>query len=391
MHIRSDINAGITEAKLLEESCEDCEPANPIEVYKNDDLMQRIGKEFQQLDAQARDEEREFRTYHQLKAEMKKLNISIEDDPTAIKNLVNRFEELMSQDGMDNSDELMVILMDLEYHLHQIDNAQFFFKQNGLKRIIFPAIQLPDGELQKQALRLLSASCQHNPSVQLEAVNGDTIAVLYNLLDSEDQSVVISTLGTISNVIRKFPSAQLAFLRYGAFKKIFNLLQDYKYVTNHRFTTKVLTLMLDYYEDNDNHYIQTTKDKVSAEHSQLVKNHFETHFKEDGWCEMIKTFVYKVDHSNFDIVERIFPLMDYTKDICKREFQDEELKTFVAKILKYYDKREQREIKDSKENSKEDQLEEGEELYITELNKKLKNYEKIIFATDSKKLEHSEL
>ena len=63
----------------------------------------------------------------------------------------------------------LTILEDLEYYMHQIDNARDFVSLNGLTKIILPALQSLDKseELVAKSAILLGSSAQANDIVQV--------------------------------------------------------------------------------------------------------------------------------------------------------------------------------------------------------------------------------
>lgn len=76
------------------------------------------------------DNSHKFRSYAELKDDLKDLNMTIKSDMDIMDELTIRFQEQMKvyEDGEKN---LQNILNDLEYLLHQVDTAEVFVKNNG--------------------------------------------------------------------------------------------------------------------------------------------------------------------------------------------------------------------------------------------------------------------
>jgi len=76
------------------------------------------------------DKSHKFRTYEELKDNLKDLNMTIKSDMDVMGELSSKFQEQMKvyEDGEKN---LQNILTDLEYLLHQVDTAEVFVKNKG--------------------------------------------------------------------------------------------------------------------------------------------------------------------------------------------------------------------------------------------------------------------
>lgn len=82
-----------------------------------------------------------FRSYEELKEELKDIEMNVTTDSEILKNLFDEFEvyEDSIVDGTlekDQIDDIVQIFNDFEYLLHQVDNAQIFADMDGLVKII---------------------------------------------------------------------------------------------------------------------------------------------------------------------------------------------------------------------------------------------------------------
>jgi nucleotide exchange factor SIL1 len=66
-----------------------------------------------------------FRSYETLKKDFEALNLTVKTDLELVRELLNRFKS-----GVDDQ-KLLNILTDLEYLVHQFDNAQKFAQMGG--------------------------------------------------------------------------------------------------------------------------------------------------------------------------------------------------------------------------------------------------------------------
>lgn len=72
----------------------------------------------------------EFKSYKQLKDDLKKLNLVVKSDIEVMNDLSVKFTEQMKT-FEDSESSLEKILIDLEYLLHQVDTAEVFVNNKG--------------------------------------------------------------------------------------------------------------------------------------------------------------------------------------------------------------------------------------------------------------------
>ena len=90
-----------------------------------------------------------FRSYEDIKEELKKIEQSIKTEYEILKELVTNYA---TQQGDSEKEQ---ILNDLEFYVHQYDNAQDFVKMGGLKDVVLPALNSTNKELRSSAAFLL--------------------------------------------------------------------------------------------------------------------------------------------------------------------------------------------------------------------------------------------
>lgn len=161
------MQTGKKEAKLLEEetqapSVEDQHTSALIhtDVKNNDEdddglkldraeikeALKKIKNDAQESSSHS---EGSFRSYEEIKEQMKDLEMNIKTETEIIKDLVAGYPQL-------NDDSLKIAsLGDLEFYVHQYDNALDFVKMGGFKNIILPALNSTNSELRSAAAFLL--------------------------------------------------------------------------------------------------------------------------------------------------------------------------------------------------------------------------------------------
>lgn len=90
-----------------------------------------------------------FRSYEEIKEEMKKIEQSIKTEYEIVKELVSSYMNL------EEDSARKFILNDLEFYVHQYDNAQDFVKMGGFRDVVLPALNSTNTELRSSAAFLL--------------------------------------------------------------------------------------------------------------------------------------------------------------------------------------------------------------------------------------------
>ena len=116
------------------------------------------------------------------------------------------------------SDNLMVkiaCLEELEYLVHQVDNAADFIKLGGIDLMLDTIIRGEETDLQIFASNVMAAAAQSNSAVQIHVVKRNGPKILIEKLADENNDLVIKkVMYVLSTVIRNFPAAQSQFLQF---------------------------------------------------------------------------------------------------------------------------------------------------------------------------------
>ncbi|TRY60141.1 hypothetical protein DNTS_006450 [Danionella cerebrum] len=153
----------------------------------------------------------EFRPIEELKKDMETLDMLVETDVQVMKRLLTQFNKTNS-----TNQEKVTALLDLEYLVHQVDNAQNLVSMGGMQLVI-SALNNTDVHLQESAA---------NPSVQVEAVEGGALQKLLMLLATQRPiTVKKKVLFAVAALLRHFPFAQSHFLKLGGVQVLNELFQ----------------------------------------------------------------------------------------------------------------------------------------------------------------------
>ena len=81
---------------------------------------------------------------------------------------IDNIMTLMAHFANSSTEQKLVILEDLDYYMHQIDNAKDFVTLHGLTQIVLPSLMSLEPELVGKAAILLGSASQANTLVQVK-------------------------------------------------------------------------------------------------------------------------------------------------------------------------------------------------------------------------------
>ena len=93
-----------------------------------------------------------FRSMQELKDALGDVQMNMKTDLELLTKLINEFKE-----SIDDVDKV-TILEDLEYYVHQYDNALLFVDMGGLKDIIIPSLNSSNPQIRLHCCLLLSGN-----------------------------------------------------------------------------------------------------------------------------------------------------------------------------------------------------------------------------------------
>ncbi|CAH8640091.1 unnamed protein product [Schistosoma guineensis] len=239
---------------------------------------------------------RRFRSYDELKKDFQKINVNVKTDPEII-------TEIMTEIKQDNSSDerLAILLEDLSYYLHQIDNAKIF-SRNGFETLS-RLLHHPSYEVKKASLKAISAATQGNSDVQVVALQNGVVDQLHSFLKAsmdEQDSLEFTTLlsggvSTLSALLRNFPVAQKQFFSTSVMSPSgFELLAKLSRlnVTNgiRGLRVRILTLLTDLYSERLDTQITFGEDPTKTKMdvwSIYASIPFEENFLMYGFCETL--------------------------------------------------------------------------------------------------------
>ncbi|KAM6988726.1 nucleotide exchange factor SIL1-like [Passerculus sandwichensis] len=167
-HVRLNLQTGEREAKLPDREYGEGDTREErrrkrlgkvdldANSFTSEELQKALAKmkEREKAERKAREEDvrKKFRPIEQLKEEFEKLNQKIETDYEIMVKLISKFNSSASM-----LDEKVLALYDLEYYVHQVDNAKDFLSMGGL-RLVIEGLNSSEASLKEHAAFVLGAA-----------------------------------------------------------------------------------------------------------------------------------------------------------------------------------------------------------------------------------------
>lgn len=372
LHVRINLHTGEKEAKLPDPDNSDNRRAviaTPKNTEESDnassldpDELKKLLKKIKPDEATADDSvKKKFKSYEKLKEEFEKLQVKVKSDYEILVGLIENFKKFnvrmkhasnISSDWSRDED-ILTILIDLEYLVHQYNNAQDFARLNGFSDVVYKSLNSSNSEIRSEALKLLGSATQSNPNVQIAALKSGSINLLIKILTFDDDINVRSrSLFALSCLVRRFPAAQQKLIADGgltAFAKVF----DEEKQDLLKLQIKIITLIHDLlFERKDvkmsilneesRHQTDSEVESLREKLRQYEKMNLEQKLVEQEWCSRISEWFLKqnyvkefnlnanlglaLENINFDnqgVIEEVVDTLYILSDICKTQFQSD--------------------------------------------------------------------
>uniref|UniRef100_A0A2H8TXF8 Nucleotide exchange factor SIL1 n=1 Tax=Melanaphis sacchari TaxID=742174 RepID=A0A2H8TXF8_9HEMI len=298
LHVQIDLQTGEKKAKLMEDNGNN--KTNSLAITDS-----HIPENFKDPNSLP-DNSHKFRSYEELKDDLKDLNMTIKSDMDIMDELSNRFkEQLKLYEESDKS--LQNILTDLEYLLHQVDTAEVFVKNKGIQLIIIPCINSNSNSLKALGALLLGSAASNNQKVQIASLESDILPLLLKHIDNEFTfSVQKNCIYALSSVTRRFPLAQKQLIDNNGIQIFMSVFKMPVSEFNSKLKLKITQLLEDLtieIEDAKLTYEEETNKQLSIEAAERVRQYNDVHLKnklvENGW------YVCRTIHANLVVYSHV--------------------------------------------------------------------------------------
>ncbi|XP_077103986.1 nucleotide exchange factor SIL1 isoform X1 [Siphateles boraxobius] len=234
----------------------------------------------------------QFRPIEELKKDMEALDMLVETDVQVMRKLLNQFNNTNS-----TTDEKVTALLDLEYLVHQVDNARNLVSMGGMQLVI-NALNGTDIRLQESAAFVLGSAVSSNPSVQVEAVEGGALQKLLTLLATQRPiAVKKKVLFAVASLLRHFPFAQSHFLKLGGVQMLSELFQT---PGAEALRVRIITVLYDMIIEKEL-ISQVGMDLIpDSSHQERLRQYGEVSLlpvlAEQGWCRLVPELLASPEH-----------------------------------------------------------------------------------------------
>uniref|UniRef100_A0A8C1G8D5 Nucleotide exchange factor SIL1 n=1 Tax=Cyprinus carpio TaxID=7962 RepID=A0A8C1G8D5_CYPCA len=295
-HVRLNLQTGQREVKMGEE-----------EVLKywsdgnryTEELKEALKKFKKGMD----DPEDSKQIFNQdLKKDMEALDMLVETDVQVMRRLLNQFNNTNS-----TTEEKITALLDLEYLVHQVDNAQNLVSMGGMQLVI-NVLNSTDIRLQESAAFVLGSAVSSNPSVQIEAIEGGALQKLLTLLATKrPTSVKKKVLFAVASLLRHFPFAQSHFLKLGGVQVLNELFQT---PGTEPLRVRIITVLYDMITEKVNILMAAENSELISQvgmdiipdssHQERLRQYAEVSLLpvlvEQGWCSLVPELLVSPEH-----------------------------------------------------------------------------------------------
>ncbi|XP_055015442.1 nucleotide exchange factor SIL1 isoform X2 [Boleophthalmus pectinirostris] len=336
-HVRLNLQTGQREVRLGEEHLkywtqqhsenEDKQPfINPDELKK---AMKKI-KEDLNINKDSNQKESvssQFRPLDELKKDMAQLDLLVETDVQILRRLLNQFNSThVTEDKLN-------ILHELEYMVHQVDNAQNLCSMGGLV-FILEGLNSSDSRLQESSAFVLGSALSSNPTVQVKAVESGALQTLLTLLaTTEHFPVQKKVLFAVGSLLRNFPFAQQHFLSNGGLQV---LSEVFRGDGNGSLRTRIVTLLHDLISEQIS---KTSVDSVDPSHEERARQYsrvsLDKELVETNWCSLVPQLL---DSSEHDYREKALQTLIVMAPMCLQQYRtDRSLMTSLTRLKTLYE------------------------------------------------------
>eukprot|EP00112_Aurelia_sp_Birch-Aquarium-sp1_P017196 Seg397.9 transcript_id=Seg397.9/GoldUCD/mRNA.D3Y31 product="Nucleotide exchange factor SIL1" protein_id=Seg397.9/GoldUCD/D3Y31 len=266
---------------------------------------------------------KKFRSIEEIRKELEDSHIMHTKSDAQIMKI--KVEILKAENATEK--EVLTALDDLEYYVHQIDNAVDLDKIHGME-VVIKYLNNSNVELQEQAAKVVGAAVQSNPKAQLAALEHGAMPFLLRIISySSLERLRKTALFALSALIRTNSKAQIVFLKLDGLNHILKCLDA---DSSKSLKIKAVTLISDLIVEQEDAKKSLVKQGKMAENERtplmiaLVKQR---------WCELLRKQLSLKDH---DSIEKVLAAINASTDACKRSFNKNDLRGTLYDIKSRY-------------------------------------------------------
>ncbi|EDW98797.1 nucleotide exchange factor Sil1 [Drosophila yakuba] len=324
LHVRINLQTGLKEAKLLDESERGTALQSQPDDQKarQDDDNEPLALDYKPdiIEESIRRVKEQKKSYAELRKAYKEFQKNFRTDGELIVQLIDQYRNFSRTPLESEMRSKLDCLENLEYLLHQIDNALMFIDNGGLEDVLLPiVVNDTNTSLRVSAMRVLGSLASNNPKAQIKVFEKNFGSHLAQILTSSGNAAEISAaLHAFGALLRKFPLAQQRVLSTSGTQALIKVLQSPD--VELRSKAKVVTLISDLVLEKRS-VLEAGKDdpEASTTMAQYVLLEFEPWLKTQGFCLTLDTVLAKEFLQLLEqpeVVEQFATALETTEDMC---------------------------------------------------------------------------
>lgn len=264
---------------------------------------------------------KEHRNYADLRKAYKDFQKNFRTDGEVIVQIVDQYRNFSKSPLESELKAKLKALENLEYLLHQIDNALVFIERGGLDDVLLPiVVNETNTDMRISAMRVLGALAGNNPKAQIKVFERNFGSYLAQILMTSTNSAEISSaLHAFGTLLRKFPLAQQRVLSTSGTHALIGVLRRDDVELRNK--AKVVTLISDLVLEKKS-AIESNSDTQENPSSlaQYVLLDYESWLQTNGYCTSLeavlsKDYVHLLDQP--EIVELFAIALESTEQLCQ--------------------------------------------------------------------------
>ncbi|XP_026212826.1 nucleotide exchange factor SIL1 isoform X2 [Anabas testudineus] len=328
-HVRLNMQTGQREVRLGEEQLKYWTPEHREgeETQSNlspDELKRAMKKMKEDLNPANKDPDSQdsvtskYRPLEELKRDMAQLDLLVETDVQIIRRLLDQFNSSNS-----TTEQKLNTLLELEYLVHQVDNAQSLCSMGGLQ-LILEGLNSSDIRLQERSAFVLGSAVASNPVVQVKAVESGALQILLTTLaTAQPLQVKKKVLFAVACLLRHFPFAQHHFLSHGGLQVLSEL---FRADGGGVLRTRIVTMLYDMISEKELISQAGLDPVLDASHEERVRQYAKVSLQEelleDGWCSLVPQLLESTEH---DYREKALRALLAMASVCLDKYRSDSL------------------------------------------------------------------
>ncbi|XP_029918197.1 nucleotide exchange factor SIL1 [Myripristis murdjan] len=303
-HVRLNLQTGQREVRLGEEQLKYWSHKHRQEEeeippsFKADELKQALKRMKEDLSPESKDTDQQdsvlsqFRSLEELKKDMAQLDVLVETDTQVMRRLLTQFNSTNS-----TTEHRLNILLELEYLVHQVDNARTLCSMGGLS-IILAGLNSSDSRLQESSAFVLGSALASNPVVQVEATESGALQRLLTILATvQPINVKKKVLFALASLLRHFPYAQSHFVSHGGLQVLSKL---FRAEGGGLLRVRIVTMLYDMISEKELISQAGEDPLLDSSYKERLRQYSEVSLElelvEGGWCSLVPELLESTQH-----------------------------------------------------------------------------------------------